>query len=153
MLTHHRFLNPRRLLEPRAVIAGIALLHLVITSVWVSRWYEAFGKGPTDVYPDHLLVLPLILLLAAVMLLIRKWWSHLLALVASGWVIYFVGFLGFSSIARAHDQPLFSLWVARVWFIQKSAVQSQELLQLSLASVVLLFALAGLYRNLVVDPG
>jgi hypothetical protein len=138
----------RRLVQPKAIILGVALLFVVVAHISVARWYREFGNGPIDVYPDHWLNVPYILLFATAMLLVSRWWSYLLALAIGGWLIYSLGYLGVLSTSNAQNQPLLSFWVLRVWFMQKYAWQPQELLQLTLAFVIAGFAVFGLARVL-----
>src|SRR5215208_4818710 len=82
------------LINGPAIIFGLALLHLILTWLWVGGWYRAFGQSPVDFYPDSFVVVPLLLLVAAVLLVVRKWWGFLLAFLIGLWVLYAVGYLG-----------------------------------------------------------
>src|SRR5882762_9910333 len=109
----------RSLFAARAIILGFSLLQPIVTQVWVSRWYQKFGGGPIEVYPDSLLIVPLVLVLASFMLFVFRWWSKLLALLACGWVLYWLGYVALRAVSLAHDLPLFSPASLRLWFIQK----------------------------------
>ena len=81
------------------------------------------------------------------MLLISRWWSRLIALVASGWVIYFLGYVALRAASRARDVPLFSSEAVRVWFAAKSHWQIQEFLQLALALIILCYVVVVLLHH------
>jgi hypothetical protein len=136
----------------RAFIFGAALLHLVHTILWVSRWSQKFGAQSGDFYPDVFLVVPSLLVLASALLLPGRRWGYLPALAISGWLLYSLGYGGLLSVSAAHDKPFFSFYVPRVWFMQTYAAQPQELLELSLALVIICyvaFALAHRRRKYV----
>ena len=134
----------RRLLQPNAIIFGIALMFVVVAHVSVARWHREFGNGRIEGYPDVELFIPYTLLVAAVMLLVSKWWSYFLALIASGWVIYTLGYKGPLGVAAANDHPLFSSWVLRNWLTSTWTTQPQYLFQLALALIALGSAVVGL---------
>ncbi len=137
----------RALFEVRAIILGVSLLELIVVSVRVSRWYEEFGERPGDFYPNVELNIPILLVLASVMLLISRWWSHLIAFVVSGWVIYFLGYVALRAASKARDVPLLSSEAVRVWFAAKSNWQIQEFLQLALALIILCYVVVALLRQ------
>src|SRR6266513_3814449 len=85
-----RFL--RLLRTPRTIVLAIAIVYFIAMAVRVVRWYQEFGQGRIIVYPEHLLVVPFWLIVAAVLLLVRKWWSELLAVLVNGRVLY-MGFV------------------------------------------------------------
>ena len=134
------------LVNPRAAILGLTLLHLIVMQMWVGRWYQRFGDDLGDSYPDSLLQVPLLLVFASLMLLLNKWWSRSLALIVSSWVLYPLGFAALHSVALAHDLPLISFSTARLWLIQKYVGQPQELLQLALAFIILCYVIASFVR-------
>lgn len=135
------------LVEARGIIFGLALLHLIAILTWVSRWYQEFGHGPINVYPNSILIVPIVLLVAASMLLIRRWWSHLLALVLSGWVLYWLCYVGLRQISLAHDVPLLGAASLRLWLVQKYEGQPQELLQMGLALVIACYVVVASFRK------
>lgn len=134
------------LVNLRAVILGLALLHLILMQIWVSRWYQRFGDEPGDSYPDSFLKVSFLLVFASLTLLLGKWWSQLLALLVSSWVLYSLGFAALHSVALAHDLPLLSFSTARLWLIQKYTGQPQELLQLALAFIILGYVITSFVR-------
>jgi hypothetical protein len=137
----------RRLFDLRAIIFGFSLLQLIVTQVWVSRWHQNFGTGPIEVYPDKLFIVPVILVITAFLLFVVTWWSQVLAVVASGWVLYLLGYVALRGASLAHDVPLFSLSSLRLWFIEKYVGQPQEFLQLTLASTIILYVIVALSRR------
>jgi hypothetical protein len=137
----------RRLIQPKIFIFAIALLCVIVAHISVARWYRQFGDSPGDFYPYWLNV-PYVLLFAATMLLISRWWSYILAIAVSLWVTYSLGYGGLLSHSRVQDRPFFSFGTARAWFIEKYTWQPQELVQVGLAVVVLTFGVIGLVRTL-----
>ncbi len=142
--THHYL---RVLVDARAIILGVSLLHLVVTFVWVLRWYQRLGNASTDYYPNEFLTIPLVLVLASLMLMISRWWSYVLAFVASGWVIYLLGYAALRAASIARDVPLPSSESLRVWFATKYIGQPQEFLQLALAFSILSYVVVTLLRH------
>jgi len=96
------------LIDLRAVLLGLALLHLIVTQVWINRWYQAFGESPGNSRPDSFADVPLVLVLACALLVIGKLWSYLAAVIGSAWVLYEVGYLIWSGTAAAHNLSFFS---------------------------------------------
>jgi hypothetical protein len=107
--------------------------------MWVSRWYREFGAQPGDSYPDSFLFVPFLLLLASALLFAVRWWGYLPAFCLGGWLLYSLGYGGLRAISNAHDQPLFSFYVLRVWVVQKYAAQPQEFLELFLALAIVFY--------------
>lgn len=136
----------RLLMTPRAVILGVAIVYLILMAVRVERWYQRFGKGRINYYPDHLLVGPITLTTAASLLLLRSWWSELIAILVSGWVLYGV-YTGFRSVGLAQDLPTFSALSFRIWFTQMFSDQSQVFLEIALAMLIACYALVALSRR------
>ena len=134
----------RRLSQPKVFIFAIALLCVIVAHISVARWYRQFGDSPGDFYPNHWVHVPYVLLFAATMLLISRWWSYILAILVSAWVTYLLGYGGLLSHSRAQDRPFFSFGTARAWFIEKYNWQPQELVQVGLSVVLLTFAVLGL---------
>jgi hypothetical protein len=135
------------LTEARGIIFGFALLNLVGTVTWLSRWYQRFGNGPINLYPNSILIVPLVLFVVAFMVLIRRWWSRLLALTVSGWVLYRLGYVGLREVSFAHDLPLLSAACLRLWLTQKYLGQPQELLQMGLAFIISCYGIVALFRE------
>jgi hypothetical protein len=78
----------------------------------VVRLERDFNPGPDDYTigwdPTIVLIEPIILLAAVVGLLFNRWWSLLIALLASGRIVYILGYLSWRAIHFAHDVPMFS---------------------------------------------
>lgn len=96
--------------------------------------------------PNYLLDVPFWLTVAASVLLIRRWWSELLAILISGRLLCmsYVGFRGNPFVSDL--DPSFRLPL-RVWFNQTYTFQPQELLEITLASVIACYALVSLSRR------
>src|SRR4051794_23430141 len=123
----------------RAITLGIAVVHLISTWMWVSSWYREFGAQPGDSYPDSFLNVPFLLLLASALLFAGRRWGYLPAFCLGGWLLYSLGYGGLRAISNAHDQPLFSLSVLRVWVMQTYAAQPQQFLELFLAFFIVFY--------------
>ena len=136
-----------RLLQPTAIIFGTAITFVVVAHINVANWYREFGNEPIDVFPDHLLEDPYVLVFASVMLVIRKWWSSLIALVVSARLVYLLGYLSLLSERHGFDEARPS-WVVHHWFVQKYLWQPQELLHLGLALIVVVYAASQLVSKL-----
>ena len=134
------------LVDGRAIILGLALLHLIVTYVGVKDWYKEFGQGPISFYPDSFAVVPLVLVLASLLLLIGRRWSYILALLISICVLYSVGYVTIRGVAAAHDTPLFTLGTLQRWFTQVWVGQPQYFLQLALAFVIASYTLTVVIR-------
>ena len=137
-----------RLIRPKVIIFVIAFVSVIVAHISVARWYRQFGNSPGDVFPDYWVNVPYVLLFAATMLLISRWWSYIPAILVSLWVTYSLGYRGLLSHSRALDRPFFRFGTARAWFIEKYNWQPQELVQVGLAVVVLTFGVLGLVRTL-----
>jgi len=135
------------LADSRAIILGLALLHLIVTYVWVRDWYKEFGQGTTSFHPDSFVVMPLVLVLASLLLLIGRRWSYVLALVISVWVLYSVGYVAIRGVAAAHDMPILTFTTLHLWFTQVWVGQPQHFLQLALAFVIAGYALVVVSRS------
>jgi hypothetical protein len=122
--------------DSRAIILGLALLHLVVTYVWMRNWYKEFGQGAVSFYPDSFVVTPLVLVFASLLLLIGRRWGYVLALVIGVWVLYSVGYLPLRGVAAAHDLRLFSFTTLQRWLTQVWVGQPQHFLQLALAFII-----------------
>jgi hypothetical protein len=131
-----------------AIILGFALLHLIVTFVWIRDWYEEFGQSPiTGFYPDSFVIVPLVLVVASLFLLIRKGWSCVFAFLISVWVVYSIGYSGLRGVAAAHDTPLLTLGTLQRWFTQVWVGQPQYLLQLALAFLIAGYAFVVVSRQ------
>jgi hypothetical protein len=132
------------LIDLRAIILGLALLHLMVVEVWVTRWYQAYGESPGNSRPDWLVNVPLLLVVASFLLLIGRWWSSLLAVICSGWVLYDAFFVSWSGLATIHNVPYFSLAPLKLWFDQAYRGQPQQFFQIALAFLILGYILVTL---------
>src|SRR5262245_26607979 len=115
----------QRFLNPKAILFGICVLNLLVSLMFVRRVElerEAARAAGYWAYSDHwnpLAVMwePLLLIVAVVGLIVNRRWSLLLALLASGRVVYLLGYLSWRAIHFAHDVPMFS-WqaVEKLWW-------------------------------------
>jgi hypothetical protein len=137
----------RSLIDLRGIILCAALGELIVIYVWVARWYEQFGDGPSGADPRHLLELPLLLVAAAVLLLLDKWWAYVAAALIGAWVLYIPGYLSMVSVGAAHSITPFGPAALRRWFIQKYVGQPQNFLELALAIAVLSYSALSLRKR------
>lgn len=135
------------LADSRAIILGLALLHLIVTYVWVRDWYGEYGQGSVSFYPDSSMVVPLALVVASSLLLIGRCWTYVLALIISVWILYSVGYVAIRGIAAAHNMPLFTTATLQLWFTQVRVGQPQHFFQLALAFLVGCYASAVVLRR------
>ena len=133
------FIN--RLLEPKAMIFGLAVLQFLTVLMYVIHYEQNVAVVSSHWYPARVIYEPLLLLLAAGALLLPNIWGKLIAIVASGRVIYGIAYLGLVATSAAHDQPLFSWYVLRQWFVITYQAQPQYLLELGLGIVIFGYAI------------
>src|SRR5437868_2252856 len=93
-------------LEPKAVILLVALLHFLWVAVYVGRALQTENGRAADV--DLYLFEPFFLLLAAFMLWRGKLWGCAGALLIAGLMVYQMGYLGYLRAARFIGAPAFS---------------------------------------------
>lgn len=130
----------KRLIDPKAIIFGFAILHFLAALMYLIGYQERFPGVSTHWSPVKLMFEPVLLLLAAASLLTGKGWGYLIAIVASGRVIYALGYLGLIAISVAHDHPLVSWYVLRTWLAITYAAQPQYLLELAIAAAIVVYA-------------
>lgn len=133
-------LSISRFLEPKAIIFGLAVLQFLTVLMYAIQYERDFSFVSEHWNAGTVLAEPLLLLLAAGALLFDRVWGHLIAIVASGRVIYVLGYLGLSATSAAHGHFLLSPYVLRTWFTSTYESQPQYLLELALAIVVLGYA-------------
>jgi hypothetical protein len=107
-------------LNVRGLIFAVCLGNFIVRGVVVDRLdreMRAYGYVE-HWYPGLMMVEPLLLLVSGVLLLFNRWWSFLLALLASGRVIYSLGYLSWTAVHNAHDVPMLS-WQAmeKLWYV------------------------------------
>jgi hypothetical protein len=139
----------RALLRPESLVICYALLEIVWTLLRLQReWDELVRNNPPDaslpsiesplrVYADMYL-----LLAASVGLWIRKSWGYLIALFASGWLLY-RGFMKWQSIVSSVD-VVWSSSILKYWW--KYANGQWDLPRVILAAIIVLWAAISLIR-------
>jgi hypothetical protein len=133
----------------RAIIFVINLLNFVANFIRVRRIDTEIRA--TGFYPDHwnptaLMIEPFLLLAAAIGLLINRSWGSAVALLASGRVIYTLGYLPWTAVHYAHGVPMFSLEVFAKMWVAVYQPQPQYLLEIALATVIFIYSLMLLVR-------
>jgi hypothetical protein len=142
-------------LDPKAVIFGLVLLHVMAMLVYEIRTEQMFaalqrqGVAP----PEHWsmarnMVEPVLLLVASIGLVIDRLWGYVVALLSSGAIIFEVGYLGLRAVSGAFDIPMTSSEVYWRWFTMTSFGQPQYLFELGLAILIMLYATIILCRTL-----
>src|SRR5258708_5673390 len=147
-LKSQRKLFLHRLLDPKAIIFGFAVLHFLAMLMYVMRYQQEFAVVSTHWNPVRAMYEPAFLLIAAAALLFNKPWTYLAAVVASARVIYVLGYLGLFAMSEAHDQPMVSWYVFRTWFIVTYESQPQYLLELLLALLIVSYAIVSCSHRL-----
>ncbi len=145
-------LNSRLLLSHflnvRGVIFAVCLGNFIVRCVVVHRLdreMRAYGYVE-HWYPGLVMVEPFLLLASGVLLLFNRWWSFLLALLASARVIYSLGYLSWTAIHNAHDVPMLS-WQAmeKLWYVIYQP-RPEYLFEVVLAVVIFICAVVFLAR-------
>jgi hypothetical protein len=138
-------------LEPKAILRAVSVINVLWHVTWVRR-VELEIQARMDTghwpYPAHwnpiaVMFEPFLLLAAALGLLVNRRWSLLLALLASGRVIYLLGYLPLRAVHFAHDVPMLS-WrgLEKVWFLVYTP-QPQYLSEAALGVVIFIYAALG----------
>lgn len=135
-------------LKPKAITLGFAVLNFMLSLMYVRQVElesQARMKQGIWPYPHHwnplaVMCEPFLLLAASAFLLIGRWWSHLLAILASGRVIYTLGYSPWAAVSNVDDVPMFS-WRAlvRLWYVLYEP-WPRYLFEVALASVVFTYA-------------
>jgi hypothetical protein len=143
------------LLRPKAIIFGIALLNFMLSLMYVrqvesdiqARVKEGIWPYPAHWNPVAVMHEPSLLLVASISLLIGRWWGYLLAILASGLVIYTLGYSSWTAVSNAHGVPMFS-WQAleKLWYVIYEP-RPQYLFEVALAAIVFTYAIFLLSRS------
>lgn len=84
---------------------------------------------------------PILLFVGVVGLIVNRWWSLSLALLASGRVVYLLGYLSWRAIHFAHDVPMFSWQAAeKLWSVIYQP-HPQYFFEVVLAGIIFVYAL------------
>ena len=114
-------------IEPKAIFSGVALLNFMLCLMYVRKVESEFRAMEKEwgqyTYSEHwnptaVMYEPVLLLIASLSLLLGRWWSYLLAMLASGRVIYTLGYSSWTAVLNALDVPMFS-WQAleKLWYV------------------------------------
>lgn len=141
-----QFLN--WLLDPKAMVFGCTILHFLTMLLFAVRHEQEFSGISEHWNPVRIMHEPLLLLFASFALLVGRLWSYLLATVVSGYVIYALGCLELIAVSAAHEQPIFSWYVLKNWFVLTYTSQPQYILELALAAVIMTYAMIVCLRYL-----
>jgi hypothetical protein len=143
------------LLNLKAIIFGLVLLHVMAMQVYVMRTEQRLsalehqGFALSDHWnPMGIMVEPLVLLVASLGLVINRSWSYTVALMASGTIIHWLGYGGLRGVSSAHDLPLLSFEVCKRWFLMTYAAQPQYLYELGLSAIIMMYSTVVLWRSL-----
>ena len=134
------------LLKPNFILAGIVLVFLLAAS-----WYDAtINDGQVHLYGPggwRLFWRPLFFLIMFLALLFRKSWSHLIAALSSGMLIYLVGWLYWSGISQGEGVPMFSKDMFVIWYGEVARYEPQAFTELALAMLVFGYSVISLLRR------
>ena len=142
------------LLKFRAIILGIALLNFMLSLMYmrqVELESQARMREGIWPYPHHWNALavmrePSLLLVASVFLLLGRWWSNLLAILASGRVIYTHGYSSWVAVSAAHDVPMFRRQaLEKLWHVVYEP-RLQYFFEFALSAVVFIYAASPLWN-------
>jgi hypothetical protein len=142
----------RTLLEPKAIVLLIALLHFLWVAVYVARELQTEGGRSADV--DLYLFEPFFLLLAAFILWRGKLWGFVGALLIAGLMVYQMGYLGYLRTAKFVDAPPYSRRALNAFYWglfgewEVYGDKPRHTFQLLLASVITSFAVVLLSREM-----
>jgi hypothetical protein len=146
--------NLKSFLNPRAIIFATCILNLLVRAMYLrqielqAQAAMATGQWPYTAhwYPAAVMLVPMMLLIAAVGFLINRWWSLLLATLVSGRVIYLLGYLSLTTVHNAFDVPIFS-WQAieKLWYAIYQP-QPQYLFEVVLATAIFISCISLLGR-------
>ncbi len=132
------------LLKLKAIILGIALLNFMLSLMYVRQVeLESQARLREGIwpYPHHWNLLavmqePFLLLMSSISLLLGRWWSYSLAILASGRVIYTHGYSSWAAVSAAHDVPMLSgQALEKLWHVVYGP-RPQYLFVFTLAAVV-----------------
>jgi hypothetical protein len=92
-----------------------------------------------------------LLTIAALALLLRKWWSHLIAIVAGGRIFYMTGYLPLLIVAEVGPGagPLWSLTTWKNWLRWTLETQPQYILHAVVGITICLYAGVALLQQLI----
>ncbi len=146
--------NLKSFLSPRAIVFAACILNLLVRAMYVRQVeLEAQARMAIDQWPysEHwnpaaVMLVPMMLLIAAIGLLINRWWSLLLATLVSGRVIYLLGYLSLTAVRYAFDVPMVS-WQAieKLWYAVYQP-QPQYLFEVVLAMAIFISCISLLGR-------
>jgi hypothetical protein len=126
------------LLEPKAIIFGLALFYYV-TNYMIEA--ELFSKiGPLEVFPRPWISSPFKLLLASLALWLSRSWTYFIAMLISGDVIYSHGYQMLATCSFINNQPIISQSTLSCWW-HITVLQSPKLFA-QMVIAVLIFSYA-----------
>lgn len=127
------------LLEPKAMIFGFALFIFIWMCVRDSRVDWTGSSHYHGYFANVVLAFPL--LIAALCLLVNRWWSLPVAILLSSRLINQLVFQILLSISYAHDVLMFSSYAFNYWWFVVSEAQPQYLIQIVLGTAILFYSL------------
>lgn len=130
----------RSLVDAKAIIFGVAVLNYLAVLTQLIQYKRQFPVPSDHWNPAAIMHEPFLLLLASALLFTSKGWGYLLAVVVSGRVIYVLGYLGLVSTAGGYDYRLLNWRVLTTWLTITYEAQPQYLLELALATIILVYA-------------
>jgi hypothetical protein len=150
---------PAHFLQPKSIIFLVSIINVLWHLIWVRRVAleqvsAATGHWPYAAHWNPLAVMfeSFLLLAAGTGLLIDRWWTVLLALLASGQVMYLLGYLPLRAVHFAHGVPMLS-WrsLEKVWYSVYTP-QPQYLFEVALGVVIFIYAALVLTRSVYSRP-
>ena len=135
--------------KPKVIIFVLCLIAFLVSLnhvAQIDRDIRASGFAPGHWSPGAAMREPSLLLLAALSLLINRWWTVVLATIGSAHVIYALGYQPLRAVHLAQDIPMFS-WQAmeKVWYLVYET-RTEYLFEIALAFVILGYAVFESFR-------
>lgn len=135
-----------RLLEPKAILFGFVIFYFIVRLISAIRLERenAFVVG-AGWDPIVAMTRPFLLLVGALCVFIDRSWSHGLAILLVGNIIYSNVYLALVGISYAHGIPMFGVGALRIWLEIMSGTQ---IINTGLAVIILIFGLVQLPRRI-----
>ena len=139
-----------RALQPRGIIFGFSLGLFVLTLVHDHHQYALRSLGGRHPFfnPENEFA-TFLLAIAALGLLLRKWWGHLVAIVVGGRLVYAPGYLSLWIYANAEVGRLVEFATLKGWFHFTLETQPQYFLHAAVGAITCVYAAVALSRQII----
>jgi hypothetical protein len=137
--------------HPRGIIFGFALGLFVLTCIHAEHQYaldNLGGHSPLAFNPENEFA-TFLLTIAALGLLLRRWWSHLIAIVLGGKVFYSPGYLSLWIYANVEMSGSWGFATWKKWLQWTLLTQPQYLLHTAFGGLICIYAAVALSRQII----